>query len=135
MKSVTPNRRGFTLVEVLAALLLIAIVLPVVMKGISIAVLASSTAQHRTEASGLAESKLTELVTTGAWQNGNLSGDFAPDWPNYHWQATVASYEGDTSGQNLQEIDLQVLWTTRSQQQSVEVSTLVFARGSSTTSE
>ena len=127
--------RAFTLVEVLAALLLIAIVLPVVMKGVSLATATASTAKRRTEASGLAESKLNELIATGTWQNGNLAGDFSPDWPDYKWQAVLANYASDTSGQNVQELDLTVTWTANNAEQSVLVSTLVYAKAASTTSD
>jgi hypothetical protein len=120
---------------VLAALLLIAIVLPVVMQGLSLATHAASAAKHRTEAAGLAESKLNELVATRQWQTGPLSGDFSPDWPDYRWEATLQSYVNDTSGQNVQEIDLSVFWTNRNRQESVSLSTLAYARSSTTSEE
>jgi len=125
------TRKGFTLIEVLAALLLIAIVLPVVMQGLSLASAAAGSARRRTEAAGLAESKLNELVATGSWQTGNVSGDFAPDWPEYRWEAALSTYSSDSSGQSLEEIDLRVMWTQRGREESVALSTLV--RG--TTSE
>ncbi len=126
--------RAFTLVEVLAALLLIAIVLPVVMQGISLATNAASDAKRRTEAAGLAESKLGEIVATRQWLAGGLSGDFAPDWPDYRWEALLQPYANDSSGKSVQQIDLRVIWTARSREQSVSVSTLAFAR-TTTTSE
>jgi general secretion pathway protein I len=130
MKPPRSTSHGFTLVEVLAALLLIAIVLPVVMQGISLGAQASSNARHRTEAAGLAESKLSELVATREWQMGNLTGDFAPDWPDYRWEATVGAYVGDSSGQNVQELGVRVYWLSRNQENSVSLSTLTYARSS-----
>ena len=56
-----PRRAGFTLIEVLAALVLIGVVLPVAMKGVSIAMQAASHARHTGEAVELARHKLTEL--------------------------------------------------------------------------
>src|SRR5260370_36095537 len=77
---------GFTLVEVLAALMLLAIVLPVAMRGISMATALASSAKHRDEAAVLAKSKLDELVATHAWQSQALSGNF--DFrPEYRWSA------------------------------------------------
>ncbi len=104
---------GFTLIEVLATVMLLAIVLPAVMKGISAASGAASIARQRTEASGLAEAKLAELVTTGTWQGGVLSGDFGADAPDYRWQATVQAWPQDTTTAGLQEIDLRVTWPSR----------------------
>jgi general secretion pathway protein I len=122
---------GFTLVEVLAAMLLIAIVLPAVMQGITLATKAGSTARARTEAAGLGQSKLAELVATGQWQDGSLAGDFSPDWPAYRWEATTQAWSQDTAGAGLQEIDLRVIWMARGQEESVTLSTLVYARSQS----
>jgi len=122
------HRRGFTLVEVLATLMLVAIVLPVVMKGASLATGAASTAKRRNEAAGLAEEKLAEFIATNQWQTSSLSGDFGSDWPGYRWQATVQSWPQDTSGAGLQEVDLQVFWTARSRQESLTISTLTYAQ-------
>ena len=121
-------RRGFTLVEILATLLLIAVVLPAAMEGITLAARAASTARHRTEAGGLASEKVAELVATNAWSGGVMSGDFSPNWPNYRWQGAIQQFNGDQSGLNLQQLDVQVIWTERGQNQSVTESTLVYDR-------
>ena len=119
-------RGGFTLVEVLAATLLIAIVLPSIMEGVSVATRAASTSRSRNEATMLAQGKLSELVATGQWQGGNLSGDFSPDWPRYQWQATVQSWAADTSGAGLQQIDVRVSWVDRNREDSLTLSTIIY---------
>lgn len=124
----TTHRAGFTLVEVLATLVLIGIVLPVAMKGISLAASAGGMARRSIEASALAETKLNELVATGQWNAVTQSGDFGEDWPGYRWIAQAN--ERDAS---LMEMSVQVLWTSRNSERSVSVSTLVFT-GSSTSS-
>ena len=53
---------GFTLVEVLATLVLMGIVIPVAMHGVSIAMSAASNARKTAEAATLAETKLNELL-------------------------------------------------------------------------
>src|SRR5271157_5434394 len=88
--------RGFTLVEVLASLAVVMIVLPVAMEAISLATATASRARRQLEAGRLAQSKLAELVATNAWQNGNLSGDFSPDFPDYTWASQVTQYQGTT---------------------------------------
>lgn len=73
-----PRRpRGFTLIEVLATIFLLAIVVPVAMQAISVSTSAASVAEHQTTAAALAESKLAELIATGDWQQGALSGNFS----------------------------------------------------------
>jgi general secretion pathway protein I len=126
-------RRGFTLIEVLAAMLLMAIVLPTVMQGVAAATRTASDSRHRTEAAGLAEEKLNEILATGQWQGGTLSGDFGNDWPGYRWQANVNGWAADTTSVGLQQIDLSVLWNGPTRQQSITLSTLAYVRGSSTT--
>ena len=122
-------RRGFTLVEVLAAMLLIGIVMPVVMQGVTAATRAASTARHRTEAATLAEGKLQELVVTNGWQNGSaLAGDFGGDWPGYQWKATLAAWANDVTQSGMQELDVQVSWTDHGQPASCTVCGLVYVR-------
>lgn len=116
--------RAFTLVEVLAALMLIAIVLPAVMRGITMSTRVAGAARHKTEASGLAQQKLMELVATGQYANGNLSGDFSPDWPDYKWEATTSAWSGDATGVALDQVDLKVTWTTSGREESVTMSTM-----------
>ena len=127
-------RRAFTLIEVLAALLLIGIVLPAIMKGIAASSSAASSARHRNEASGLVESKLGEIVATNQWQdNTDFSGDFGTDWPDYKWHATVQPWAGDTTGTSLQQLDVTVTWLARGREDSMTLSTLVYQRSTTTT--
>src|SRR6266487_2607745 len=85
--------RAFTLVEVLAAMVLLAIVLPVAMKGISIATRAAAVSKHRTIAAQLGSSKLQEIIATGQWETTtNLSGDFTAEGTEYYeytWTAQL----------------------------------------------
>jgi prepilin-type N-terminal cleavage/methylation domain-containing protein len=112
---------GFTLVEVLAAIVLIGIVLPVAMEGISLAAAVASTARHKAEAAVLVRSKLDELLATREWQSGSLSGDFGEDHPEYRWQAELTAWQTTT----LQQLDIHVFWDSCGREQSVTVSTLV----------
>ena len=107
--------------EVLAAIVLIAIVLPVAMQGISLAVSLAETARHKAEAAVLVRSKLNELLATSGWQSGNLSGDFGEDHPEYRWSAELAAWQTTT----LQQLDIRVFWSSCGQERSVTVSTLV----------
>jgi len=132
-RHVVHRLRGFTLVEVLATMMLIAIALPAIMKGITVATSAGTVARRRTEAIGLAESKLNEIIVAVEWQGGQLAGDFGPDWPDYHWQATVSNWPLDTTGAGIQQVDLQVTWPFRGQTDSYKLSTLTYLRTTSST--
>jgi prepilin-type N-terminal cleavage/methylation domain-containing protein len=124
-RSITPaavrprRRRGFTLPEVLAALVLIGIVLPSAMHGLSLALSAASHARHATEAAILAEMKLNELVLYRQWTSG-ASGDFDPDWPRYRWTCQTRPREF-----GLTELELQVTWNQAGRDRSLRVATFV----------
>ena len=122
------SRGGFTLVEVLVTLLLMGLVLPTIMRGISLASAVASDSHRRTEAAGLGQAKLAEIVADDLWESGTLSGDFSPDFPQYRWQANVAAWAGDQSGVGLQQIDLTVSWESRNRQQSLTLSSLAYQR-------
>jgi general secretion pathway protein I len=127
----TRNRpAGFTLIEVLVTLLLIGIVLPAMMHGITLAMAAGDGALHRNDAAQLAKSQLAQLVAGTQWSNTtNLSGDFSPNWPGYQWKATVQPWDQDTSGMGIQQIDLTVSWQERGRAETLTVSTLAYQRG------
>ena len=114
---------GFTLIEVLAAIALIVIALPVIMRGISMSAHAASVSKQRTQAAALAELKLNELVGTGNWQYGNLTGDFADEWPGYRWSAELA----DWTDSSVQQLDVHVQWKGPRGDEKVTLSTLVYS--------
>ena len=120
------RRSGFTLVEALAALLLVAIVLPVVMRGVSVAARAASSARRNTEAASLAQSKLNEIVATEQWRSGYLAGQFdSDDGDNaydYSWSAEATRW----SEPYVRQLAVSVSWTSGGTQQSVTLTTLVY---------
>jgi general secretion pathway protein I len=126
------RRRGFTLIEVLATLLLMAIVLPAVMQGVSIALASASNARQRTEAAGVAQTEMANLLATGQWNGGVLAGDVLSNGATYHWQAAVQAWPLDTTTVGLMQLDLNVTWTGRSGKQSITLSTLTYDRTGST---
>jgi prepilin-type N-terminal cleavage/methylation domain-containing protein len=118
------HRAAFTLVEVLATLALIGIVIPVSMRGVSLALQAASHAKHQAAGATLAESKVSEMVAQGDWSFGAGSGDFGTDWPGYQWTCTTANPDPNV---NVTEVTVTVTWTERGQQRDVSVATFVYA--------
>jgi prepilin-type N-terminal cleavage/methylation domain-containing protein len=125
-----PRTAAFTLPEVLATLVLIGLVMPAVMKGVSLAMAASDDARKRIEAVGLAENKLAELYADATSSQGAAaggSGDFGDLAPGYRWESTTASV--DT---NLTEIGVRVTWTARGAERGVTLSTYAYGGASAT---
>ena len=118
------TRGGFTLIEVLATLLLVGIVLPVTMRGVSLALAAASNARHVAEATALAESKLSEITTDSLSATTDATGDFGAEHPGYTWQSQRVSRD-----YGLTEIVLRVSWAERGQTKSLTISTLRYESG------
>ena len=120
----TNRPRGFTLIEVLATLLLLGIVLPVAMRGVSMSLAAASRARNLAEAASLADTKLNELVATQMWSTSGDSGDFGEQYPGYTWTSQANSFD-----YGMTQIDLRVSWIERGQEAFLDVSTLVYQSG------
>jgi general secretion pathway protein I len=117
------SRRGFTLLEVLATLLLIGIILPAVVGAVSSATAAAGEAKRKVEAVSLAQSKLAEMQATSQnQQNAASSGDFSPDFPTYQWTASIQQQE-----LNLSLVTVRVTWFARGYERHVELSTMVYS--------
>jgi general secretion pathway protein I len=95
---------GFTLLEVMIAMAILAVALVVVFQSQSQSISMASESRFLTTASLLAQSKMTEME---AAVPGNLvsgSGDFGDDYPGYSWRSTVEGTHMDT----IKKIDVTV---------------------------
>jgi prepilin-type N-terminal cleavage/methylation domain-containing protein len=128
IKIPTSRTSGFTLIEVLATLMLLAIVMPAIMEGITLSTQAADSSRGRTEAAGIAQAQMGSLIATGQWQSGVLAGDITTDLTTYHWQAATAQWPQDTTTVGMQQLVLTVTWKTRNQTQSMQLATLVYNR-------
>ncbi|HEX7010215.1 MAG TPA: prepilin-type N-terminal cleavage/methylation domain-containing protein [Phycisphaeraceae bacterium] len=133
------QRRAFTLLETLAALLLMAIVLPVTMRAISMALSVAGEAAQRQQAVALARSKLAELRLNSAWQEAAPQGDFTQTpsgepvqlqagqldqaAASFHWSAQVE----DWLDPSLRVLRVRVEYLHRGSPRHVELTTLVAA--------
>jgi len=108
--------------EVLAALLLVALIIPTAMKGISIAVSLASDTVRRQTAVGLAETRLSELIIGRQWQSGTQTGDFGDKHPGYQWQLAVE----DRAEAGLSQLNVEVFWEQRGYRRNIILSTLIY---------
>ena len=113
---------GFTFIELLATVVLIAIIMPVAMQCIALCTRLGGQSRKQIEAASLASTKLTELTASQDWETGEKSGEFGPDWPGYRWTADVSNWTDST----LRQLDLTVLWQSQGRQRSITLSTLVY---------
>jgi len=120
--------RGFTLIEMLVTFVLIILIIPPVMKGLSIATMVSSDSVSKSDAISLADSKLSEILLEEEWQSSTQSGDFGEMYPDYEWKMTSA----DWTEPSLKQVTVKVSWQWRGREKDVELSTLVYVENEQT---
>ena len=101
----TQNKaNGFTLIEVLLAMALLAIGLVAVFQSQSQSISISTDSRFMTTAALLAQSKMVEAEAGSTSVNHKEDGDFGPDYPQYTWHLEV----GDTQLPQFKKIDVTV---------------------------
>jgi len=117
------ERGGFTFMELLATIVLIAVIMPVAMRSIGLCTRLAGQSRRQMEAASLAKAKLTELIVTGGWQDGNQRGRFDDkEWDGYEWSMTVKNWTDAL----VRELELTVSWRSVGRQQGVTLSTLMY---------
>src|SRR6266404_2601056 len=116
---------GFTLVEMLAAMLFMAIVIPVALQGLRIASRAGAVASRKGVAVQLAESKLNELIVTGQWHNSGQGGLCGPQWPGYRWTVKNETWTGDSTLNNMRLVTVEVTYPVQNRSYNVHLSTVL----------
>ena len=82
-------RAGFTLVEVLAALLFMAIVIPVAVEGVRVANQAGVVGERKSASALVADRVINELVATGQATEGVRNGVLRQGKQEYPWTAQI----------------------------------------------
>ena len=115
---------GFTLAEVLAAMLFMAIVIPVAVQGLRIASRAGVVSERKALAVRLAESKLNELIVTHQWQSASQKGTIQEGFRSYSWQLQSEPWSEDGA---MRLLTVHVTVPVQGEDYDVQVSTLVDA--------
>ena len=116
---------AFTFVEVFAALVFLAILVPAIVEGLSIANRASVVAERGSVAGELAENKLNEMLAGQAWASGTAtSGDFGTDWPGYRWELSQTTWDQDNVNP-MTELSMEVFFPVQGKERSCKLTTLV----------
>ncbi len=113
------RRGGFTLLELIVAIAILAVALFGVMQTVTQGINSSITSRDRARAVELAELKLTELRLDPTLEPGTNEGDFGDEQPDWTWTSEVV--ETETAG--LLRLQLTVTWQHGGQDRSVEVET------------
>ncbi len=101
---------GFTLMEVMVAMAIMAIVLVSVYRMHSQTLTMNAAARFYTQAPLLAKSKLAQLETSSSEPISGDSGDFGEKFPGYSWTVVTEDVSSEVLGESgdLKRIDLKV---------------------------
>lgn len=116
---------GFTLAEVLAALLFMAIVIPVAMQGLHIASRAGVVAARKAEALEVAERVLSECVALTNWNQSSQSGTLVEGDRQYRWTLQSQAWDQDLNEPTINLLSVEVTYPVQGQDYFVRLSTLV----------
>jgi general secretion pathway protein I len=83
------QQRGFTLLEVMIAMAILAVALVAVFQMQSQSISMATEARFTTTASLLAQSKMADVESAASLTNRTENGDFGSDYPQYTWNLKV----------------------------------------------
>jgi type II secretory pathway pseudopilin PulG len=111
---------GFTLVEVLAALLFLAIVIPTAVEALHMATLSGEVAVRKSAAARVADRVLNESIVMTNWNSGTQSGTVTEGAQNFNWTLTSQTWPQDS----MQLLTAEVKYSAQGKDYSVKLSTL-----------
>lgn len=102
---------GFTLLEVMVAMAVMAIVLVSVYRMHSQTLTMNTAARFYTQAPLLAQQKMAEVTSTSSGIFASDSGDFGENYPGYSWELSTTDVSSEVLGEvadDLKRIDVTV---------------------------
>ncbi len=133
MRSIRRNRqssRGFTLIEMIVATIVLAIGVVGASAAFNMATKASSVATDLQTAAMLAQQQLeqTEVNAQGSITPGDSDGEFGNDFPGFKWHQSITS----TDYTYLFQVTVTVKWGSRPERQKSVTTYLTNAQPTST---
>ena len=116
-----PYQAAFTLAEVLAAMLFLAIVIPAAVEAMHVASLAGEVAVRKGAASRVADRVLNENLVTTNWNHGTQNGTTTENGIEYKWTLTSQSWQVQSA---LSVVSAEVKFTAQGKDYSVTLNTL-----------
>ena len=117
-------RRGFTLLEVMIAMALLALVLVTVFSHQAVSIDLGNEARVITRASFLAQEKMAELIAGAVQEIGSAEGDVEDGGVALHWRTEVE----ESAREGLMRVVVLVTWKERGGMRDVQIVTYVAQR-------
>lgn len=122
-----PGRRAaaFTLAEVLAALMFMAIVIPAAVEGLHIASLAGTVAERKGEAARVVERLIAESLITTNLNQSVQSGVLTEGRRQFSWTLRNDPWNQDPNQNVMRQLSVEVIFTAQNRDYAVRMTTLV----------
>ena len=130
MNSMTKNNRGFTLIEIVVALLVLSIASAVIFEGVSVGFRNARTADDFAQAVLIAQSKLAPTGVADPLTEGVTSGE---ELDKYSWTVTIDAIAATPLAEDAPEklqpffVAVDVVWSDGGTERTVSLSTLRLA--------
>lgn len=116
---------GFTLLEVMIALLIIATSFVVLLNTRNQSVITADYAKRATIATLLASERMSDIEQEDFPDTGEDSSNFGDDYPEYRWKTSVS----DTLYENIREVKVEILWREGTSERSIGLVNYVRKKG------
>ncbi len=126
--AISANRRraGFTLAEVMAAMLFLAVVIPVAVEVLHLSTLSAEVSVRKGMAARIADRVLNESLVTTNWNNGTQRGTVTEGGLDFSWVLTTRSWPQDAA---LQQVTAEVKFSAQAKEYAVQLDTLALIPG------
>jgi len=124
-----PYQSAFTLAEVLAAMLFLAIVIPTAVEALHVSSLAGEVAARKGAAARIADRILNESLVMTNWNSGVQNGTVSEGALDFRWTLTSQAWPQDA----MQLLTAQVTFQAQGKDYSVKLSTLANLQSQPTT--
>ena len=116
-----------TMLPVMTAMVFLAILVPVIVEGLTMANKASVVSERSSAAGELAENKMNEILLSSTGSSATVaqtSGDFGTDWPGYRWETSQATWDQDSINTMI-ELNVDVYYPVQGAERSIRLTTLI----------
>jgi len=120
------GQEGFTLVELIAALVIFSVAVVGTLEVFGVCLRSTVANVGHTRAVNLAQGLLEETIAEGYFIADTDDGDCAPEDPEYSWQREIV----ETETPKLYQIRIVVTWTERGRDKTFSLVTLAMDRWS-----
>jgi type II secretory pathway pseudopilin PulG len=120
----TSLQRAFTLAEVMAALVFMAILIPVALEALSIASRAGEVAARKSDAALVAERILNEQLITTNWSSAVQNGTVHQGILDFRWTLRNDPWTADPNQNTMRQLSIEVTFAARGQDYTIKMATL-----------